>query len=76
MLLQPLVENAVKHGIEPAVEGGMISISCKQLENKVLITIANTGQPFKGGSRRPVYRKRGWSCKYGKATGSDITVKN
>lgn len=48
MLLQPLVENAVKHGIEPALEGGAINILCKQVGNKALITISNTGKPFEG----------------------------
>ena len=26
MLIQPLVENAIKHGLEPKIEGGEISI--------------------------------------------------
>ena len=44
MLLQTLVENAIKHGISKLTEGGKVVISTKQLENKKLqIEINNTG---------------------------------
>jgi len=43
MLLQPLVENAIRHGIAPAVEGGRIAI-CSELEGSQLqILVSNTG---------------------------------
>jgi sensor histidine kinase YesM len=43
MLLQPLVENAVKHGLEPLIEGGQIVINVRE-ENKVLrIEVMDTG---------------------------------
>jgi len=48
MLLQPLVENAVKHGIEPAVEGGCITISCQLMGRKMHFSITNTGYPYSG----------------------------
>ena len=44
MLLQPLVENAVKHGIEPLEEGGSIHIGGAMLNGSLAITIADTGQ--------------------------------
>jgi len=43
MLLQPLVENAVKHGIEPLEGGGSIRIEVEQLNDELIITIADTG---------------------------------
>jgi len=44
MLLQTLVENAIKHGISKLTLGGVVNISSKQLENKKLqIEIINTG---------------------------------
>jgi sensor histidine kinase YesM len=51
MLIQPIVENAIKHGIEPKVEGGTILISIteqtnydnKQRSDKLVIKIADTG---------------------------------
>lgn len=46
MLLQPLIENAIKHGLEPKVEGGEIVIKATE-ENKLLkIKVANTGIGF------------------------------
>ena len=45
MLLQTLVENAIKHGISKLTKGGMVSITTKyQSEtNKLKIEIANSG---------------------------------
>ena len=40
LIIQPLVENAVYHGIEPRVGGGEIRISV-ELDDKVRITISN-----------------------------------
>lgn len=43
MLLQPLVENAIKHGIEPKIEGGNIHVSAA-LENGFLqLKVSDTG---------------------------------
>jgi two-component system LytT family sensor kinase len=43
MLLQPLVENAVRHGIAPLVEGGTITIQSRLQDGQLQITIKNTG---------------------------------
>ena len=43
MLLQPLVENAIKHGLEPKVDGGRVDISAKKNGDRIEITIADTG---------------------------------
>ncbi|BAO45456.1 sensor histidine kinase [Thiolapillus brandeum] len=42
LLLQPLVENAVYHGIEPAVHGGEICIFGRYRNNVVALTVSNT----------------------------------
>jgi two-component system, LytTR family, sensor kinase len=42
MLLQPLVENAVRHGIAPLVEGGTIRISSEIRNSRLRISIWNT----------------------------------
>jgi len=42
LLLQPLVENAVKHGVEPSPEGGDIRISTERRGDTVVIKVVNT----------------------------------
>ena len=43
MLLQPLVENAVRHGVAPLIEGGTIAIESTLQDNRLLIAIRNSG---------------------------------
>ena len=48
--LQPLLENAVYHGIEPSAQGGMLEIACQPYKrNKVILTVRNS-LPEKGES--------------------------
>jgi two-component system, LytTR family, sensor histidine kinase AlgZ len=42
LLLQPLVENAVHHGVEPSAQGANIVIDTKREGNKVVVQITNT----------------------------------
>jgi len=46
MLLQPLVENAVKHGIEPGIEGGEIRIIASEESKYLRIEVVDTGLGF------------------------------
>ncbi|MCW3790242.1 histidine kinase [Paenibacillus sp. LS1] len=43
MILQPLVENGVKHGIEPSMGSGQITIRAEQNEEAIRITVADNG---------------------------------
>ncbi len=43
MLIQPLVENAIKHGIEPKVEGGEVNIRARKNGDVLRLEIADTG---------------------------------
>jgi anti-sigma regulatory factor (Ser/Thr protein kinase) len=49
MLLQPLVENAVRHGVAPLVEGGTIGIESRLNRNRLLIAITNSGPRHEAG---------------------------
>lgn len=42
LLLQPLVENAVKHGIETSPNGGKVRIATQRCGQRVIIRITNT----------------------------------
>lgn len=39
LLLQPLVENAIKYGIEPQVAGGSVTVRATQAQGRVTITV-------------------------------------
>jgi sensor histidine kinase YesM len=43
MLLQPLVENAIKHGLEPKMEGGAISVQVVAEPGALRLRVADTG---------------------------------
>ena len=43
LFLQPLVENAIKHGIGPSEAGGEIRISCHRNEGQISLMVQNTG---------------------------------
>ena len=43
LLLQPLVENAIRHGIEPAVAGGHIRVEARRMNGALEMTVADTG---------------------------------
>ncbi len=43
MLLQPLIENAVKHGLEPKVSGGNISLHASLHGNNIEIEVIDNG---------------------------------
>ncbi len=42
LMLQPLVENAVRHGVEPAPEGGTLRIRTQVQRGRAVVSIANT----------------------------------
>ena len=43
MLLQPLVENSIRHGISPKVEGGTVTLRARRSEDRLLIQVEDDG---------------------------------
>jgi two-component system LytT family sensor kinase len=46
LLLQPLVENAIKHGIAPQAGGGQVAVDCRIENERCVITVRDTGPGF------------------------------
>ncbi|MET0288805.1 MAG: histidine kinase [Pseudoxanthomonas sp.] len=50
MMLQTLVENAIKHGLEPKPGGGTLWIMARSVEAGIAITVADDGLGFGGAN--------------------------
>ena len=46
MLLQPVVENAIKHGLEPKVEGGTVRVSARREGEQMVLCVKDDGLGF------------------------------
>jgi two-component system sensor histidine kinase YesM len=46
LLIQPLIENAIYHGIDKSAKGGFIKLSAKKQNDDVVITVTNSGKPI------------------------------
>jgi two-component system LytT family sensor kinase len=43
MLLQPMVENSIKHGLAPRLEGGQIHLRTRHVDGRLLIEVSDNG---------------------------------
>ncbi|MDF3002557.1 MAG: ypdA 16 [Bacillota bacterium] len=48
LILQPIVENAIFHGLEDCVEGGRVTIEVIETEKNLLITVSDNGKGMDG----------------------------
>ena len=51
LLLQPLVENAVIHGIQPKPEGGIVSVKAYSVDNGTILLVKDNGMGFEKDMR-------------------------
>jgi len=65
ILLQPLIENSIKHGLEPRLKGGTVTLRSRLDGDRVLIEVADDGV---GMGHRPASALR--------RTGAGIGMKN
>ncbi|MBL0143252.1 MAG: histidine kinase [Betaproteobacteria bacterium] len=54
MMLQTLVENAIKHGLEPKAEGGRLEIGAEIVDGRLAVHVRDTGMGFAPDSRSGV----------------------
>jgi two-component system, LytTR family, sensor kinase len=51
LILQPLVENAIKHGVAPRIEPGVISIGSRRDDGRLYLTVRDNGIGLTGTTR-------------------------
>jgi LytS/YehU family sensor histidine kinase len=51
MLLQPLIENAIKHGLESKIEGGSVMVSARRHDGHVDLMVEDSGLGFQGDAQ-------------------------
>jgi sensor histidine kinase YesM len=51
MLLQPVVENAIRHGLEPKIDGGVVKVRARRVDGTVVIEISDSGAGFAATTR-------------------------
>jgi sensor histidine kinase YesM len=49
MMLLSLVENAIKHGLEPKPEGGRIDVIAEIVDGRLRVSVHDTGLGFRDG---------------------------
>ncbi len=65
MIIQTYVENAVKYGLEPLKEGGLLQVSTEKINNKIVIIVEDNGIGIKAAKKL-----------FYKGTGSGIKIMN
>ena len=45
-ILQPLVENALKHGLHDMINGGILKLEIKSETDEIILIVADNGKPF------------------------------
>lgn len=53
LILQPLVENAIRHGIDPLLDGGQIEISARQENQSLYLSVVDNGVGMKTNDSDP-----------------------
>jgi hypothetical protein len=53
LILQPLVENSIRHGLEPQVAGGLITISATAFGGDLWLDVRDTGIGLRDGNHAP-----------------------
>jgi two-component system, LytTR family, sensor kinase len=69
MLLQPLVENAIKYGVSAQEEGARISVAAQVMGSRLRLTVSDTGPGVQGSTRRDIVEKGAAAAGHSVSTG-------
>ena len=50
MMVQTLVENAIRHGLEPKPEGGQLKLKAEVVHGRLVVSVTDTGVGLSAGS--------------------------
>jgi LytS/YehU family sensor histidine kinase len=53
LLLQPLVENAIRHGVAAQVRGGLVVVGARRFDGRLFLTVRDNGPGVGAGGPRP-----------------------
>ena len=74
MLLQPLIENSIKHGLEPRINGGTVTLRSRILtDGRLLIEVEDDGIGMEAETTAGVLSEATWT---GSASGNGIGMRN
>ena len=78
MLLQPLVENAIKHGLEPKIDGGKLRVAASADGKQLILAVEDDGLGFGAASTRGtgvglLHVQERLAAVYGSAATAEIT---
>ncbi len=59
MLIQPLVENSIKHGLEPRISGGTITLRSRLQGGRFVIEVEDDGVGMATSSQKPLAMRTG-----------------
>lgn len=76
LILQPIVENAVKHGLSQKKEGGKIMIRAKEEGSKIRVDIEDSGVGMSEETRQKMLGQNGKSVDQASAEHAGIGIKN
>ena len=62
MLLQPLIENSIKHGLEPRICGGTVTLRSRLEGEQLIVEVEDDGVGMEPGRRRR-RRRAGWCAR-------------
>lgn len=79
LLIQPLVENGIRHGLDPLIEGGRIDVSAVVQNERLRLVVADTGkglvmQEEMDGGTAAVWRTM--TCSSGRSTSNGVGLQN